>query len=262
MSSFRVHIGDDKRGESFREPRTPDLSPVLDARESKRKRPFLKALKIIGIVLVILVLLGGTGAYLYWQSFKNTPQYSLALLVDSAKRDDQAAVNELINVDAVVDDFLPQITGKAIEIYGRGLPPKTIERFTQVAAPIMPALKDRARAELPRVIRERTEKFGTVPFILMVLGASRYLDIKVNGDTAQVSSKLQDRPLEVKMKRNGDKWQIVGVKDDVLATQIAQKIGQEIIAIAKNGNLKNAGETLGLKNLSGLLKQAEEILNK
>ena len=64
------------------------------------------------------------------------------------------------------------------------------------------------------------------------------------------------------MKRNGDRWQIVGVKDEVLATQIAQKIGQEIIAIAKNGGVKNGGDKLGVKNLPDLLKQAEDLLNK
>ena len=44
------------------------------------------------------------------------------------------------------------------------------------------------------------------------------------------------------------------------ATQIAQKIGQEIIAIAVNGGINNAGEKLGVKNLAGLLRQAEDLL--
>ena len=50
--------------------------------------------------------------FFYWQSIKTTPQYSLALLVDAARRDDQAEIDKLVNVDAVVDDFVPQITDK------------------------------------------------------------------------------------------------------------------------------------------------------
>ena len=37
-------------------------------------------------------------------------------------------MGNLVDIDAVVDDFLPQITGKAIELYGRNLPPDTFQR--------------------------------------------------------------------------------------------------------------------------------------
>ena len=50
---------------------------------------------------------------LYWRSLRSTPQYSLALLVDAAKRGDNAAVDSLIDSDAVVDDFMPQVTGES-----------------------------------------------------------------------------------------------------------------------------------------------------
>jgi light-regulated signal transduction histidine kinase (bacteriophytochrome) len=120
----------------------------------------------------------------------------------------------LIDTDEVVDDFMPQITGKAVELYCRSLPPQTLAKVEKFAVPFMPAVKDKARAELPGVIREKTDKFAQVPFAAIVLGANRYLDIAQNGETAIVKSKIADRPLEVKMRRNGDKWQIIGVKDD------------------------------------------------
>jgi hypothetical protein len=129
----------------------------------------------------------------------------------------------------------------------------------RIAAPVMPALKDRAREELPKVIRERTEKFQNIPFAAMVLGAGRYLDISIDGDAALVRSKIPDRPFEVKMKRSGERWQIVGVKDEQLATKIAQKVGQEIVAIASKGGISAAGEKIGVRNLSEILKQAEDI---
>lgn len=252
MSSFRVNLEDD----------TPEVKreaePMFAAsREPKRRsrRPFIIAGGIV-LGVVIAVILGG---FIYWQSLKGTPQYSLALLVDAAKRDDKAAMDQHIDIDAVVDDFVPQITTKAVELYGKGVPPAIIEKLTRVALPILPAVKDRARAELPRVVRDRTERFGNVPFFAMVLGASQYLDIKVNGDTAIVTSKLADRPFDVRMKRNGDRWQIVGLKDDKLATEIARKVGQEMIALAMGGVTK-AGKTLGVGNIADLLKQAEELV--
>ena len=153
---------------------------------------------------------------------------------------------------------LPQITEKAVDIYGRGLPPSIVQQVARVAAPVMPAVKDRARDELPGAIKQKTAEFGWVPFEAMVLGAERYLDITVNGDDAAVKSLVPEQEFEVRMKREGDRWKIVAVKDDKLATTIAQRVGQEIIAIATNGT--NSGRSrLGVKNINELLNEAEKI---
>ncbi len=214
---------------------------------------------IIGTVVLTIVAVAGIGAIFYYENLKSSPQYSLALLVDAAKRNDTAEIDAIVDINAVVDDFMPQVTGKAIELYGRGLPPQVLQRAAMLAQPLLPAVKDRARAELPRVIRERTAKYGDVPFFAMVLGANKYLDVSVTGDTAIVNSKLQNRPLAMTMRRNGERWQIVGIKDEKLATDIAQKIGQEIIAVASNGG-KETADRFGIGNLSDLIRQAEELV--
>lgn len=210
------------------------------------------------ITFVVVASAAGIAFYFYWSYLKTTPQYSLALIVDSAKRDDQTTVNELVDIDSVVEDFLPQITGKAIELYGRGLPPETIQRVARVAAPVLPAVKDRARDELPGAIRQKTASFGSVPFAAMVLGADGYLDVTVDGEMATVRSKLPEHSFEVTMKKTGDRWKIAGVRDDELATRIAQRIGQEIVSIAANG-AGSSRSRLGIKNINELLREAEDI---
>ena len=253
MSRFVVDLSDNSSPAA-------NAEPMFGADPPKPRRRWLRVLALIGGVLGVIVLLAGIGGAIYWQSLKGTPQYSLALLVDAAKNDDKKAIDSLVDINAVVDDFVPQITGKAVELYGKGLPPKVVAKLAQIATPVLPAVKDRARAELPRIIRERVERFGNVPFAAMVIGAGQYLDITVNGDTATVKSKIAERPLEIKMRRNGDRWQITGVKDDNLATDIARKIGQEIIAIAVNGGVKKTADTLGVGSLTDLLKKAEELM--
>ncbi len=205
------------------------------------------------------LVLGIIGA-VYYQGLKDTPQYSLALLIDAAKRDDDRQVAALIDVDGVVDDFVPQITSKAMDLYGRGQRPEVLAKVQNIARPLLPAVKDRAREELPRVIRDRTERFGYVPFTAMVIGADRYLDITVNGDTAVVVSKLRDHPLQLTMRREGRRWRIIGVTDEQLATDIARKIGQEIISIAVDGGRQTADKYGGMGNLADILRQAEELL--
>ncbi|MEP6944580.1 MAG: hypothetical protein ABJA02_01595 [Acidobacteriota bacterium] len=250
MSQFTVDLTEINR----------ETAPIFGASEFVKRRRWPRILGLTAGILSVIVLSGIVIGYFYWQTIKVTPQYSLALLVSAAKNDDKAETAKLVNIDSVVDDFIPQVTGKAVELYGKGLPPKIVGQLAQLAAPIVPAVKERARVELPRIIRERVEQFRNVPFAAMVIGAGRYLDIKVDGDNAVVSSKLPDHPLELKMRRSGDRWQIVGVRDDDLATDIARKIGQDIIAIAVNGGVRKTADTLGVGNLTDLLRKAEELV--
>lgn len=259
MSKFVVNVENQSKSETSGV-KTPDAPAFGDYQKPKKRSKLFKIFGILAAALIGILLVGAIGGYFYWQTFKNTPQYSLALLIEAARNERQTEIDALVDTNAVVDDFMPQITEKAVELYGKGLPSQTIQRVAQVAAPVLPAVKERARAELPRVIREKTSGFASVPFTAIVLGADRYLDITRDGDAALIKSKIADRPLEVKMRRSGERWQIVGVRDDQLATRIAQKIGQEIIAVATRGGINKAGETIGIKNLQDLLKQAEDIL--
>lgn len=233
------------------------VSTAIDQARPRRKT-WKTVVVTAAVTWAIVSVVSSVAFYFYWQHLKTTPQYSLALIVDAAKRDDQATVNQLVDIDSVVDDFLPQITGKAVELYGRGLPPETIQRVARIAVPVMPAVKQRAREELPGAIRQKTASFGDVPFAGMVIGADQYLDVSMNGDTATVRSKLPEHNFEVRMKKTGDRWKISGVRDEELATRIAQRIGQEIIAIASNGS-GSSRSRLGIQNINELLRQAEEI---
>ncbi|MBL8123319.1 MAG: hypothetical protein KIT61_17190 [Pyrinomonadaceae bacterium] len=226
--------------------------------EPRRRSKARTILATVGGVLFVLAAVSGVAFYFYWQSLKSTPQYSLALIVDAAKRNDEKQLNELIDIDAVVEDFLPQITGKAVELYGRGFGKDLLERIAHIAAPVMPAVKDRAREELPGAIRQKTSEFGNVPFVAMVLAADTYLDIKLDGEKATVRSRLPEHVFEVQMKRSGERWKIVAVKDEKLATTIAQRVGQEIIDIATNG-IESRRSRLGIKNINELINEAEKI---
>ncbi|MBK9215645.1 MAG: hypothetical protein IPM59_08585 [Chloracidobacterium sp.] len=253
MSEFRV-ILDNEPAQSVRSAPQPPFESV-----SQRNGRKGKVLGIMVAVAACVAAIGGLTAWLYYQSLKDEPQYALALLVDAAKRDDQQTINEIIDIDAVVDDFMPQIVKKAVEMYGRGVPQPVIDKMSRLADPLMPAIKDRARTQLAKVIRDRTERYGRVPFFMMVIGAGRYLDINAAGDTAIVRSRSSER-LELKMSKVGGKWKVVGLNDDQLATDIARTVGQQLIEFATRGLTKKAAETFGVGNLADLLRQAEELV--
>jgi hypothetical protein len=234
--------------------------PSFGAYQTPTKPSLLKRILITtGILLLVVLIIGAIGGYFYWQRLKQTPQYSLALIVESARKDDKLQIEQLIDTEAVIDDFMPQITAKAVEIYGRNLPQAIVSRVTQIALPMLPKVKEVAKAELPRVIREKTKQAENIPFWAIVLGSESVLDVKIDGEFAVITSKIPEKPLELKMKRNGDKWQIIALKDDKLATQIAQKVGQQILAIASKNGIENIEKKLGVEGLSDVLKQLEGV---
>lgn len=253
MSSYRVQLNDPP---TRPKPVSRQVFENYEVHPPRSKKPFI----IVGLLLLLIAGAIGVVGLLYYEGLKETPQYSLALLVDAAKRDDGAQIDELVDFDNVVDDFVPQITDKAIDLYGRGQPPQVLARVEDLAKPLLPAVKERARAELPRVVRERTERLGYVPFSAMVLAADKYLDIAVTGDKAVVVSRLRDQPLHIKMQRSGTRWKVVGVTEEQLALDIARKIGQEIISIAKDGSRQTADKYGGMGNLAELMRQAEELV--
>ncbi len=253
MTRFEIDLNE-KPGAEPADPPLADYSP-----------PRGRGLKVLGIFAVIVVLIAvvvSVSGFVYWSYLKSTPQYSLALIVDAARRDDQKMIEELVDTDAIVDDFVPQITDKAVELYGRGLAPEVVKRVSVLATPVLPFVKEKARAEIPQLLRDRTRRFENIPFWVMAAGADRYLDIRVEGDKATIRSKSKARPLEVTMEKSGTRWKIVAVRDEVLAKRIAERIGQQIIALVRDRGaetIDRAGKKIGLDNLGDILRKAEEI---
>ncbi len=255
MSKFVVDLGDQK-GETQTK---AEVLPSNDSAKPKKRGGCLKVLGILGVLTFVLLLIGLIGGYFYWQSVKKTPQYSLALLVDAARRDDKEKVAQIIDTEQVVNNFVPQITDKAVELYGRNLPAPVISKVAVLITPLMPGIKEKAKAELPNLIREKTEKLDKYPYWIIALFAERGLDIKIDGETATVKSKMPDQPAEFTMKRDGGGWKIVAIKDEKLAQKIAEKIGQQLMALAAKGNLEKAGKQLGVEKLGDMLKNLNDI---
>lgn len=252
MSEFTVDLEDQDREETVVRKRPEPDPPVKPA----RGRFLLIAAAVVGVLLLI----AGVAGLIYWQRLKASPQYSLALLVDAARRDDQKAIDDLVDTDAVVDSFLPQVIEKAVEMYGKNVPGIAVTALQKAADQFKPAIKRRAREEVPRVIREKTDRFDRVPYWTMAIGAGWFLDITYEGDTAKVKSLIENRPFELTMKRNGDVWRVVGIKDDVVARRIAEKIGQEIINIVSKEGLNKAAEKIAPGGLNELKKKLDELI--
>ena len=200
---------------------------------------------LIGIVIILI-------AFLWWQSYKSSPAYSLALLVDAVQNNDRATFDQLVDTDSVVKNFVPQVTEKAIGQYASGITGALREQIESLVPTLLPTVKQKVRDEVTRQIKTLAARAEGKPFILIALGMPYEVEIKEEGDTAHVAVNLNNRPVELTMQRRGELWKITAVKDDALAQQIVNSIAKDLPSI-QNELEKQVREQLKKGGLQDLL---------
>ncbi|HEV7842341.1 MAG TPA: DUF2939 domain-containing protein [Pyrinomonadaceae bacterium] len=212
---------------SLERARTAAHIPPMPKRGSRGAR----ILALVGLALVVIILGVALGAFLWWQNYKTKPAYSLALLVDAVQNNDEATFNELVDTDKVVENFVPQVTEKAIGRYAAALTAPVRKQVEALVPKLLPGIKAQVREEVSKKIKELSGRAEGKPFFLIALGMPWVVDVKEDGDTAQVMANLNDRQVELTMVRNESRWKIVAVKDDVMAAQLVDRIVKDLPAI-------------------------------
>ena len=145
-----------------------------------------KYLLIAGALLLVIGLSVGIWFYWQWSNLQKSPSYSLALLVNASRKDDQKTIDQLLDSDAVVDSFVPQIKEKAKERYGRGLSPAQIQRTEQMIdqylTPVLPGVKAEARTEIPRQIKEKAADLPELSPAATSIVFCRLADVSQTGE--------------------------------------------------------------------------------
>src|SRR5918999_5563312 len=109
-----------------------DVDRVRAEAQAKRGHGFGRAGRVLGVTGLIvaaalLVLL--VGSYTWYQGFKESPPYSLALLLDAAQHDDVQAVETMIDADQIAQGFIPQVI-ENLAGTGSQLPPQARASLT------------------------------------------------------------------------------------------------------------------------------------
>lgn len=190
-----------------------------------------KVLGIVAIVVAVLVLGAIIGGYLWWRSYRSKPGYSLALLVDAAQRNDAKGIDEIIDTDKIVENFIPQVTEKALGRYAASLTAPLSKQVETLVPKLLPDIKDQVREEVTNRVKEVGKRAEGKPFILIALGIPYVVTIKEEGETARVSATLENRAVDLTMQRSGERWKIVAVKDDEIATRMVDDIAKNLPAV-------------------------------
>lgn len=189
-----------------------------------RRRTLSIVLLLLCVILVALL----AGGYFWWQSYKTGPAYSLALMVDAVQRNDMAAFDQFVDTDKIVDNFVPQVTDKASAQYGSLLGQTARRQMESVLSKALPQVKPRVRDEVAKEVKELSERAQGVPFAFVVLGMPWVVGINQQGDVARAAVNLKNRPVALTMQRNGERWKVVAVKDDMLTNRIIENIAQDL----------------------------------
>ena len=207
-------------------PQMGNVPPPVSNPPKKRGGCFLKGCIVLLVLSVVVAVVVGVAGYFYWNNFKSKPAYSLALLIDAAGRNDQKEIDELFDTDRVVEDYVAEVkeqAGKSPILIG---PLKQI--LEQYIKQNMPQIKEKAREEVKTRIKEIGVLAEGKPFIVYALVLPWVIDIKEEGDKANATISTPTNQIELKMERNGDKWKIVGARDDQAVNRIVERVLREV----------------------------------
>ena len=189
-----------------------------------------RVLGVTGVVVGAVVLVLLVGSYMWYQGFKKSPPYSLALLLDAAQHDDVAAVETMIDADQIAQGFVPQVIDNLAGT-GSQLPPQARASLTAMLPALLPRVRETMRDEIARAMKGLSQnEASNLPFFVKALGVRQMATVVERGDAATVTVKAGERPVELSMRRDGERWKLVNVKDPQLASDIAKRLAESLAA--------------------------------
>ena len=226
----------------------PQAKPQLQPKSKlARKRRLALVLVVVGATLLI----GPVGGFFWWQHYKTTPAYQLALLFDAVHRNDKATVDKIVAMDRITDAFASQVTQNVLSQNTSAATDSERKKLESSVTALTPSIKDTVRGEVEKQVRDEAAPSAGKSFLMMALGVAYKVGIKQAGDTATVTP--QAHPVSWTMQRsNGGPWTIVAVKDDALASRIQEQFKSES---PTTGGEKTQASTSRQKNAPGAAQQ-------
>jgi hypothetical protein len=183
----------------------------------------------LGLILGGLLITGFAAVFFWWQHYKTTPAYSLALLVDAAQRNDAAVFDRIIDMEKVIDNFVPQLAQRATAGLASDLATSLRRQLESLAPGIMASVKQIVRDEIRKQINELAGSSGARPFFLTALATLFETNISEKDDTAKATINTGDHQVELLMeRREGGPWKVVSLQDDALAARIVNEIVKDL----------------------------------
>jgi hypothetical protein len=205
----------------------PQGEPAARARVGKRGRWRRILALLMGVVLVV-VLAAIVGGFFGWRYYQSTPAYTLTLMIDAAQRNDLAEFQKRIDDDEIAKNMLSSVSQKAAGRYGFALTSSIQQRIDTVMPNLLPGLKQTIHDEVVKEIKEFASKSEPRPFIFLVVTVPSLMKVTKDGDTAKATAALNDRTIELTMRRDADRWKVIEFKDDVAVQRVVDSVMKDL----------------------------------
>jgi hypothetical protein len=181
-------------------------------------------LRWLWLIPVGLLIVGLVVCFVWWQYFKTTPAYTLALLVDAAQQNDRAGFDRVVDLNRVIDNFIAE--GAQDSAIGLSTELVTSVRMQlQTLAPETTAgIKESVKEEIQNRINELAGSSGARPFVLTALAMPFVSEINQNVDEAQVKMNRIDEVELLMDRREGSNWKVTSLRDRALAARVVSII--------------------------------------
>lgn len=205
----------------------PAAAPAA-RRQPKRRRRWVRVLAIVAIIFVAIIVVVAIAAFFSWRHFQATPEYSVALLVDAAQRNDQAELAKLIDEDEIAKNMIGNVSQKAVARYGGALNASTQQQIDKAMPAFLPRVKQTIHDELANQIKSFAGASEPKPFVLVVASVPSLVKITTEGDTARATGSISGRNLDFTMHRDGDRWKVIAFNDDALVQRIVDSVMKDL----------------------------------
>src|SRR5215203_2926848 len=210
---------------------TPEGSAARSARTRSRRWPRL--LKIVaGLVLLVVVVVAILG-FLAWRSYSSTPTYSLALMLDAAQRGDTAEFQKRIDDEEIAKNMTATVSQKAAGRYGLSLNTSVQQRVDAA----MPALLPRVKQAINEEVFSAMKQFAAAPeqqsFLMLIAAVQKLMTVTTEGNTAKATGSMAGHNLALTMRRDGNGWKVIDVKDDIIVQRVVDAVVKELPPVEK-----------------------------
>ena len=206
----------------------PRTAPVRSGSRARAGRRWPRVLGVLAAFCVAIVVIAGVALFFWWRHYQKTPAYSLALIVDAAQRDDMVAFQNQLDDEQIAKNLVASVREKASSRYGLALTDSLQNKIDTLLPALLPQFKDRIHTEVAKEVKEFSSRAQSKPFVVVALAISSLVTITMDGDNARVTAPISDRPVEVALRRNGDRWKVVDFKDDVLVQRVVDSMMKDL----------------------------------
>jgi hypothetical protein len=211
-----------------------DEPATLKAKTPKgKRRRWPRVLAVLALLVVMGVVAAGVGGFFLWRRYQSTPTYAVALILDAAQRNDVAEFQKRIDDEEIAKNVAASVNQKAAARYGYALNSSIQQQIDSAMPSLLPRVKQAVNDELLKSMQALAGAPEKRSFIT-ILGAVRSLvTITEQGDSAKATGTMGGRSIEMTMRRDGNGWKVIDVKDDQLVQRIVDSVMKDLPAIGK-----------------------------